>query len=492
MSTSMGPTYLHYRLTLRSPAIVSTLSGDPNSAATQPFVPGSAVRGAVAARLLANSITGDSAEFRALILSGAVRYLHAYPEMNGARTLPVPSSWRCSKDRPSDGYDLAAFTGWITDTDEDFGDIWPQASLISVGGTFAVASSTGGVRSLGTPRMDARLHQQRDRVKGRPWKDQNETRHGAIFAYEFLDADQVFRGVVQVMPAASGYINRIKRLLEHPILIGRSRRAGYGGEAKVEFIADGSREYDDVSGLLSKDLSTGERFRVMLTSGYIGRHPITGQIDPLALDHELRERLDRSVTIERRRWAFEVVGGFNQKWRLEVPQVLAVAGGAVLVLQAERQIPLTRLREIEHHGLGERLADGFGRVLFLEPLEDHESFSLIRDHERRTGEGDGHPATSASGVEERQLAFLQKRIVLDAVRTELARVAAGLAHDAKHIPTNSLLGGIRSILRVVQDEQSAAAALANLRAWLDTRKDRVQMQLDGCEVGKDKLPEIPT
>ncbi len=161
----------------------------------------------------------------------------------------------------------------------------------------------------------------------------------------------------------------------------------------------------------------------------------------------------------------------------------------MLVLKAERQIPLSMLREIEHRGLGERLVEGFGRVLFLEHSEDHDGFSLIRDHERRIREGDRHVPQSAPEEEERQLAFLQKRIVLDAARTELARVAAGLARDAsaKQIPTNSLLGGIRNILRVVQDENSAAVALANLRAWLEARKDRVQKQLDGCEIGKDKL-----
>src|SRR5207248_423079 len=97
MNVPNAPTYLHYTLTLRSPVIVSTLSGDPNSAATQPFIPGSAIRGAVAARLIAQGKNGDSAEFRDLVLSGAVRYLHAYPRIAGARGLPTPSSWRRQK-----------------------------------------------------------------------------------------------------------------------------------------------------------------------------------------------------------------------------------------------------------------------------------------------------------------------------------------------------------------------------------------------------------
>jgi len=58
MSTPATPIYLRYKLRLRSPAIVSTLSGDPNSAATQPFIPGGALRGVMATRLLASGVAG--------------------------------------------------------------------------------------------------------------------------------------------------------------------------------------------------------------------------------------------------------------------------------------------------------------------------------------------------------------------------------------------------------------------------------------------------
>jgi CRISPR-associated protein Csx10 len=473
MSTT--PIYLHYRLHLHSPAIVSTLSGDPSSAATQPFIPGSTLRGALAARLLTNGISGESDEFHRLILSGAVRYLHAYPELAGDRSLPVSLSWKRLKAERDQVHDLAAFSGHVDvslDT-EDFD--WPKEALSTVSEPFNSASVSSGARIIATPLIDTRLHQQQDRVKGRPWKDDNEHRHGVIFAYEYLEADQLFRGVIQINSGADADVERVKSLLGiAPILVGRSRRAGYGGEAAVEFVRQSKREYENASEAVRGDIPEGKCFRLLLASAYIGRHPETGQIDPCALHLELQGRL--SATVERTRWAFETVGAFNQKWRLEVPQVQAVAAGAVLVLRSTAPISVDTLRTIEHEGLGERRCEGFGRILFLEHSDDNREL-LLKDPKPVT-----RPTEDRESGDDKQLQFLEQRIVLAAARAELDRVAAiDLAGQAKKRPTSSLLGRLRTLFRGVRDEQSAQSALANLATWCgnggDALKERARDQL---------------
>jgi CRISPR-associated protein Csx10 len=472
MSAAPAPTYLLYSLALRSPVIAATLPGDPNSVATQPFIPGSAIRGAVAARLLADGTTGDSKEFRQLVLSGSVRYLHAYPEIAGARGLPATASWRSTKSDPDQARDLAAFSGRITEqTDpEDFLQVWPEEPLAAIGGYFAAPTSSAGARELQAPRIRARLHQQRDRAKGRPWlekREGHELPRGAIFAFEYLDAEQAFRGAIQVMDPTPALVGRIKALLCQPLLIGRSRRAGYGGDAVLTFTAAVHREYEDVSGSLSADVRPGQRFRVMLASAFIGRHPSTGQIDPVALELELGEKLGGQATVERRRWGFELIGSFNQKWRLEVPQVWAVSGGATLVLMTATQpIPLSTLRDVEHEGLGERRIEGFGRVLFLQHSEDGETFRLRRSVERPTSQhGAGTPPSDVQEAVRIQIRFLEGRIVLAAARTELDRLASDLAMQPRRLPTNSLLGRVRTLFRNERDEATAQAALRNLRTW---------------------------
>lgn len=468
-----------------------------NSATTQSFISGSAIRGALAARLIAVGVTGNSGEFRRLILSSDVRYLHAYPELAGERSLPTPSPWRSEKADPGRAIDLAAFGGDIdasVDAD-DFGNIWPSEALVWVAAPFAAASVSAGARSIAVPSIGSRLHQQRDRIKGRPWKDRAEQPHGALFAYEYLEPDQVFRGVIQVMPAAAADIERIKTLLgDEPILVGRSRRAGYGGEAEVEFTGQAQREYENVSGSISQDVPAGTLFRAFLASAYIGRHPATGQIDPAALRQELLRRLGGAASVERTRWTFETVGGFNRKWRLEVPQAQAVAAGAMLVLKATAAISAATLRAIEDEGLGERRIEGFGRVLFLEHSDDATTVRLHRDDEQVQADVGGSCGLgSLSAPHRQQLDLLERRIVLAAARAELDRVAAvDLAPKAERVPPNSLLGRMRTLFRQTTDERAAQAALANLRTWCgddneQALKRNAREKLDRCRLSGESF-----
>jgi CRISPR-associated protein Csx10 len=483
--------YLRFDLTLRSPAIASTLSGDPNSIATQLFIPGSAIRGALAARLIATGEDSDGERFRRLILSGAVRYLHAYPKINGARSLPIPLSWKspkneADKNEAKEAIDLANYPGTATeDMDvEDFGDAWPKSALASCGGAFVSASVSSGQRTLDGVRVGARIHQQRDRAKGRPWKDRQENTHGAIFAYEYLEEGQTFTGLIQVTDAALADLDRIKTLLAEPMLIGRSRRSGYGGEAVISALDEIKREFAGATGQLNQDVATGTHFRVLLTSSYIGRHPDTGQVDPTAIERELVEALGGRVILERRRWAFETVGGFNRKWGLETPQVMAVRGGSILVLRAVQDIQLDALRAVEHDGLGERRVEGFGRVVFLEHADDRNaSIWLISADDSTSVASSGQP----SAAPDPQLEFLEKRLVLNAARAELDRVARlDVASTATQLPTNSLLARLRAPLRGALDEASAAEALGTLARWCDTGdralKDNAKEKLRDCKV----------
>jgi CRISPR-associated protein Csx10 len=497
MSAATTPSYLLYELTLHSPAIVSTLSGDPNSAATQPFIPGGAIRGVVAARLVQAGAKADGAELRDLVLSGAVRYLHAYPEIGGARSLPAPTSWRSRKHDRDRAHDLAAFSGRITEdaAAEDLAGLWPEESLGAVGAPFVAPATGSGARRLATPHTQARLHQQRDRQKGRPWVDTKgvqEQAHGAIFAYEHLEAEQVFHGAIQVTAPARAYVERLRQLLDRPLLLGRSRRAGYGGEARLRFTGEARREVENLAGALDRDLGSGERFRVLLVSAYVGRHPATGQLDPAALDHELLQRLGDAAEVERRRWLFETVGSFNRKWRLEVPQAPAVAGGAVLVLRACRPIAIEMLRAVEHEGLGERRVEGFGRVAFLEPPGGKPILLERDDRKAERRPGSDAPPVEAQDRAPTELAFLETRIVLAAARAELGRLAADLAREAKRIPTNSLLGRVRTLFRNVRDEDSARKALADLAVWCGADgptalKARARSQLEKCRLSAGPL-----
>ncbi|MCS7316564.1 MAG: hypothetical protein NZ554_13920, partial [Bryobacteraceae bacterium] len=284
MNASGAPRYLAYRLTLESPLIVTRRHGDPNSAGTRPYINGSAIRGVVARRLLQAGVSAESDEFRRMVLSSEVRYLNAYPEIQRVRALPMPLSWRPEKADPRRGWDLVYFPPF-SDTAGREGPRarWPEEQLQAPGAPFVSPNPSSGIWLVAAPRVDARIHHQRDRIKGRAWKDAGGS-HGAIFTYEFLEAGQTFRGLIQFMPSAAECEYRLRDLFSGPIEIGRSRRAGYGGDARIEFLDTGPREYAGAHRLLDRSLARDERFRILLVSPCVIRDPFTGQADPAAME----------------------------------------------------------------------------------------------------------------------------------------------------------------------------------------------------------------
>lgn len=499
--------YVPFTLELQSPAIVTTLSGDPNSSRTQPFIPGAAIRGAAAkaitVRKSSQAGTGQKSEddIQQLILSGNIRYLHAYPAGNTNRSLPSSCALRTEKETTDSSnvtaYDLAAFSGTISDdTDFEFDkeliispeNTWPSAPLSR--SQVPPFLEVSGARRLGVAvQFGGRIHQQRDRNKGRPWLEttrNNEIQHGAIFSYEFLESGQTFKGFIQIAAeddATAGQLeDRIRTLLaDRTIHVGRSRRAGYGGEAQLRLASTTDREanWGDV---VNADLAADSLFRAALLSSCIIRDPDTGQIDPMAFPQILVDRLggQEVAGVERVRWEYELVGGFNRKWRLELPQMHAVCAGSVLVLRAKRLIPVSRLREIEHQGLGERRVDGFGRVLFLRHSE--QTKVTLQQSQRVLPQ---HPQPSQSPSD--KVRFLQERL-LDAHFNRWAEREVGkLVTGVQRVPSPSLLGRLRVPIR----STSPTDALKTLHTFLENPrdnhnalKDDAQKKLQACRLSQ--------
>uniref|UniRef100_A0A7C4MKJ4 CRISPR-associated RAMP protein Csx10 n=1 Tax=Desulfatirhabdium butyrativorans TaxID=340467 RepID=A0A7C4MKJ4_9BACT len=477
--------YLPYTLTLKSPAIISALGGDPNSSLTLSFIPGAAVRGAVA-RALGDpgAVASRQDEFHDLVLGGKVRYLNAYPSVDGSRALPVPVSFRRKKDEPENRksvsvVDLAAFDGQPA-SDKDLDTCWPEEQLTPFKGEFLTIGTAQP--ALIKPQRSARIHHQRDRKIGRAWKDKEGNTKGAIFAFESLDAGQSFQGMIQLSGSTQEELeqteSRIKVLLGGSILVGRSRRAGYGGMATIDWGIDRNREAEGTGseGLrpVGDDIAKDGTFRLLLTSACIVRNQNTGQIDPTALVELIERQLGNRATLVRKRWSFEPIGGFNRKWRLEVPQVLAVSAGSVFVLKAINNIPFDELLQIEHEGLGERKEEGYGRLLFLDKPLSYLSLSKS-EQAVRVETGNGKPPQLVSDIE--------ARIVWAQAMRKIEEKAAEFARSVKHPPSNSLIGRLRTPLRA-KDE----GALQTLTAWLGSENEAQRLkrpaieQLERCRI----------
>ena len=437
-----------YTLALRAPALLPGIDGDASGAHTLPYIPGSSVRGAVAGRLLA---AGRAGELEELVLAGTVRYLHAYPHIGGVRSYPCPLSLRVVTGDEGRAIDLSAFS-----TDEVS---LPAGPLQGAPGAFLV-NGESGITAV-TPGISTRVHHQRDRQAGRA-----TAAYGALFSYGALDEGQEFAGFLAITASDAGACDalaaRVVGAIGNEILVGRSRRAEYGGAARVGWRPPVERELAAHPALLTADLAAGDTFRLLCLSDVIARARDTGQIDPAALTDVVGATLGGRVapdTAGGRPAIFtraQIVGGYNRTWGLPLPQAAAAKAGSLLCLRAVTAVPLADLLTLEAQGVGERRAEGFGRIACLLPATTTSIMVEVRRDARADVPAWRPPLPAPAAVVE-----LEDRVLADALVPAIGRIAADLEPDGVRLPPPSLLGRLRITFR-----QPPAEALQTLRRWL--------------------------
>lgn len=324
---------LTFLIELIEPVLVAQAqSGEPNSATSLSFIPGSTVRGAVIAQYGALDAAAKTAQD--LFFNGTVRYLNAYPAHAGddKRMLPKPLSWLVEKD-DADNHEATIY---------DFAvkrKTWEQPAK-PPSGEFYWQGETSV--KLGTPEMFVGVHN----ASTNPSRKNEDT--SQVFRYDALAAGQVFAGVI-VSEDETLLRKKIQRLLEQGALtMGRSHTAGYGA-VRITDVKPSPiwSEYAPVQ------LSELFKDRVTLTclSDVILRRD-NGQVDAMIRDlvgAPPRESFYR----------MRLVGGFNRQWGLPLPQAWAIQAGSVFVFDTDKR---TRLEELAETGIGERRAEGFGCI----------------------------------------------------------------------------------------------------------------------------------
>ncbi|HEY2090405.1 MAG TPA: hypothetical protein VGJ81_00820 [Thermoanaerobaculia bacterium] len=460
----MRSIYLPYTLKLQSRAVVTGIGGDPNSAVTLHYIPGSSIRGAFAAR--ANASIDGAQLIETLILSDHVRYLNAYPVVGTTRSFPIPVSWRSEKYDRAAVHDLAA----VRRSD-------PERPAVALGGGPAEFVSLGDAlpRTVNVS-TSAQVHQQRDRVRGRAWRTEDDEGLGAVFVYESIDAGQMFGGVIQVRDEAA--VAALRELLpaESIVRVGRSRLSGYGGEAILKWGKPRGREVEDPSVVIR----AGDRFRAVLTSSYIGRNEETGQVDPEALMTELAARCGDFARIAGVHWTFDRVAAFDRTWQLRLPEVPVARAGSVVVLEALKDIDEDLLASLEDQGLGERRNEGFGRLLVLPPAVPNVNVAAPEDVRLPAFRAERYESLTVSKEAVALLGTMGDHILAEHAHRSIEMAAAQIR--VTNIPPRSLLG--RLLVPLTRDPRTA---LDTLTTWLHdgdehALKEKARKRLDQCRV----------
>ncbi len=325
---------LTFTLRLVEPLLATQAeSSEANSATTLAYVPGSMVRGAVIGCYLNNHML-DAADPLAqrLFFSGAAQFLNAYPShpVRAERMLPRPASWRVEKDevgnRQAQLRDLA-IQDWVLDN--------PKAP----GGSF-VWHGDDGVQLV-----DTRLHVTVHTAS----QDRNRKAEGAsqVYRYEALAAGQVLAGAIVADNADD--LELIKPWLSEVNRLGGAQTAGYGSVVVENIRTQGDwQEYRPAAAL-------PDRVVITLLSDALVRDGSGGLADTPGAALGITAEPDKAFR------RLHVVGGFNRKWGLPLPQGWAIEAGSVFVYPAAG-LDRAALQEAAARGIGERTAEGYGRV----------------------------------------------------------------------------------------------------------------------------------
>ena len=432
---------LTFLLRLKTPLLATqTESGEPNSATTFSYIPGSMIRGAVINRLSesARKNLAIDDQLRSTYLDGATRFLNAYAAhpATKARMLPAPRSWRVDKtqvkDRRAEIFDFA-----IARHDQLEQPKQPK--------TGELTWLKDGVAALYSPGRQVMVHNASEN------RNIKQTRTSTVYRYEALAEGEVFAGVILGSETA---LNEIRPLLMGEIWLGGSRTGGYGTCVFEDVNLEGWAEY--AAGAQPPQ----DKIIVTLLSDAIIRGEDGSQRN--SLDDALGAAAVSAFTGD-----MHVVGGFNRTWGLPLTQDWAIPAGSVFVYPAQA-IDAERLDRAVTDGVGERRAEGFGRIA----VNWH---TLESWKQADPGKWQTHlqkePLTSEARILAKRMAERQLRAVLDAKLIELvANVDIRRAKAARP----SQMARVRVAARQALFEKSLGPVTKHLESLYDEKgKEKV-------------------
>jgi CRISPR-associated protein Csx10 len=439
---------IHYNIHLLEPTLVTSLQGDPNSGVAFDYLPGSVLRGVLINKYLRSKSADTSAEtLERLFLDGTTRYLNGYPLDAYERPgLPVPASWQQVKREEDTIFDFALFDLAVEAQDDE--RQWQSVSA-------PFYTQTGNSVRLIRPARNIAVHTQRTARFGRampelvPASDaqpggnpvkllEKDEIPGAVYRYDALAAGQTFQAAIICDNDADEPI--LRSLIGGQVTLGGSRSGGYG-RAELSYLPGGAARPRRVE---DEEEPPEGKLIVTLHSDVLLRDE-KGQfaVDPDLLCQVLSRHLQVDLVLEDVFLKTEVIGGFNRTWGLPLPQALAVRMGSVLVFKAPDTYDSTLLEKLEIRGIGERRAEGFGRIAFNQQRVEE----LTMDY---TGKSPGLADFTLSEKDERgqEVRTLAKLMVDRMLRQRLDEALLARANEIKiaNPPSNAQISRLRSVV----------------------------------------------
>jgi len=397
---------------ITSPVSISTSPSAGNVNCTLDYLPGTAVRGALAANYLRHGEASDPT-FQRLFTGDEVRYANLYP-YRGVLTEPVPlTAYTCKrhpgfiadKDTPHGVFDLALdLLVWR----ETKGKAPVPEACRYEGTCFMPLDSFSGfcLFNEADQRYESVMVSKRQRGHTEISDSTQSALFGSLYFLEMLDEGQQFSGPVV---GDKTLLDEIDRLLKEPLRLGVGQTRGLGECVRDDFRSLPLRQLEPIGtqngqtgrlrhlndAIQEKFKAVGQAanklyFTLTCHSDLIVRDRFLRYLSHLPLDAIKQNLAGVDTTILS---AFvpcgaharvQLVSGWSNVWKLPKESAHAIVKGSVFVYGAEwsnlqcfdnkeniKSALAGLLEKLEQRGLGERRSDGFGTVIACDPFHYH-------------------------------------------------------------------------------------------------------------------------
>lgn len=426
------------------PLLFAERGADNILVTTKRYVPGSAIRGALAhlyinVHKLQNAY--EDATFFDLFLSGKVRFMPAYPigcrELEQGEAFVMPLSLMRSKDK-TQTVDLTA-------------DAENKAGFKKLQGF--VVKKDNKLYQIDTD-VKIELHMSRsgagERITG-------SSREGNVFNYEYLEPGQLFKGAYLADDDVAELLQKVLMELNVEVLhLGRAKSAQYG---KCLYAAMPAKE--------AQQVALGDKLYLLAQTPYIafGRWQRVEQAAGELLG-ELEARLGCEVAKDGLQIfaAAESIDGYVGVWQAKKQAERALSTGTLIELRLHGAVDSAKLQEALLQGLGKGTEDGFGQFVIWQPLAKPEFVEKLPQKQQNIVLSNEVKKTAKKVIQERLLQEVRQQAAQDAQSKDLKINVANAHNILKRVEGLMYSGKTKSDIQMIISMDFKAAAKKNLTA----------------------------
>ncbi|HKV37961.1 MAG TPA: RAMP superfamily CRISPR-associated protein [Blastocatellia bacterium] len=455
---SEGGEWRHYSLSIstEAPLIIATRATG-NLVETADYIPATYLLPVISGKLRAVA-SQAGVDLDAAIVGGGLAVTNATVEIDNQPGRPVPFS--LFHEKSGDGL---SGTGRVYNRLRDYTAETPQLKGYRSG--YIGRTSVDSRPSFLTVLREVETHNVvKDDIQ-RPHEDV-----GGVFAYQAIKANTRFRAELSVRKPLAEKLNAVDlnwfQKLAGSHRLGRSKKDDYGLVCiEVEPSQDETTDFQQVvSPDNNSTLGGNDELVVWLLSDLLLRDVrLRPSVSIDRLRTELEKRLNVSLQVREDKTARlpshisrqNRIDSWHVGWGLPRPSLAGLAAGTCVVFTVRGDCDVTALEEIEETGLGERVAEGYGRISFNDTLL-RSSLENLPPPGQPGDSASGYPVNEASLIPFSVYARLIER---EAVRREIVRLALQFAEepegrgqalgieirDGESRPPLSQLGALRSV-----------------------------------------------